>query len=251
MWEKVEILEEPFSKSLQDSLLKEKLYICSTAETFHILKAAGFSVIFHYRERGEKIPSDAKYVVMNPEEVEDEYYRKIDKRFKGVPWEIGETERCRIRETIDEDLVEFYRIYEGAATADYIDPLSPNIDEERFHLQQYQRNVYEYYGFGLWSVLEKETGKLIGRAGITMREEFADPELGFIIAKEYQRKGIAYEICSFFLELAKKEYGFSKLRLLIRSKNVPSLQLAAKLGFTAAGECIVQGKSFINYEITI
>lgn len=54
---------------------------------------------------------------------------------------------------------------------------------------------YEKYGFGLWAVVLKETGKFIGDCGITLQNIDGEllPEIGYHINKKYWRQGYAKE----------------------------------------------------------
>lgn len=78
-----------------------------------------------------------------------------------------ETERLALRELKKSDFSALCKIlqdektmhaYEGAFT-----------DEEVQEWLDRQLGRYEQYGFGLWAVLLKETGELIGQCGLTMQ----------------------------------------------------------------------------------
>ena len=47
-----------------------------------------------------------------------------------------------------------------------------------------------------------------------MREGFDEPELGFIIAREAQRKGYCMEACGAILEYGFRELGFERVQAL-------------------------------------
>ena len=58
-----------------------------------------------------------------------------------------------------------------------------------------QLGRYEKYGFGLWAVLLKENGALIGQCGITMQDIGTEevPEVGYLLRKDCWHRGYATE----------------------------------------------------------
>lgn len=97
---------------------------------------------------------------------------------------------------------------------------------------------YPFYGYGMWIILDKVTGKVIGRAGLEEREIEGEvyTELGYVLHPSYQGKGIAFEICQEILSYAQhglymeEIYGFTHL------DNIASQRLLRKLGFEFQGE---------------
>ena len=136
------------------------------------------------------------------------------------------------------DVEDFYNIYQEPAITKYMEGLFPEKSAERQYIREYIEKVYGYYEFGVWTVLEKESGAVIGRAGFSYREGYEEPELGYIIGVPWQRKGYAEEVCRGILDFGWKELGFGAVQVLVETENEPSLHLCRKLGFT--GEEIVQ-----------
>ena len=56
-------------------------------------------VWLHEGNRQHSFP-DIRYAVEEPQELEADFFDKIYRRFTGIPWEIAETKRCIIRETM-------------------------------------------------------------------------------------------------------------------------------------------------------
>lgn len=187
----------------------------------------------------------AKYFVMNPEECDLDYFVKIWQRLRGIPWEIAVTERLRIRETIEEDVDFFFEIYKDPEMTRYNEKLYENPEEEKKYAREYREKVYEVQGFGIWTVIEKETDTVIGRAGLISRGGFDDVEVGFLIGTKYQGKGYATEAVKACLDVAAK-MEFSRVYALVMPGNEPSFALLKKLGFKKNGEEKVNG---VLYEI--
>ena len=108
---------------------------------------------------------------------------------------------------------------------------------------------YNKYGFGLWAVILKSTGKFIGQCGITYQEykENLVYETGYLLKKEYWHKGYAIESAK-----ACKDYAFNVLcadevYAIIRTNNAPSIKVAIKNGMTLKDTII---KHYYNMDMT-
>ena len=160
-----------------------------------------------------------------------DYLLKIYERLTGSPWHILDTDRLCVREMTVNDVDEFYRIYQDPDVTEFMENLFENPEDEKIYTRNYIRDIYGYYGFGLWTVIYKENGRIIGRAGISMRDGYDEPELGFLIEKDYRHMGLAYEVCSAISEYANKELGFNKIQALVHPNNISSINLLKKMGF--------------------
>ena len=172
-----------------------------------------------------------RYAFEDPNSIDINYLERIYRRYRGIPWGILETERCYLRETIVEDVEEFFRIYADKRIVEYTEDLYPTIEEEIEYTKEYITNAYHFYEFGVWTIIEKASGRIIGRAGLSVRDGFDDPELGYVLDTAYQGRGIALEVCSAILDYAKEYLGAEKINALVHRENSPSLRLLDKLGF--------------------
>lgn len=165
------------------------------------------------------------------EQLDAGYFDRIYRRCKKLPWTILETERCILRETTEDDIDAFYEIYKEPSITRYMENLFSKREQELDYVRDYRKYVYEFYDFGIWTVLNKETGEVIGRAGLSYREGFDMPELGFIIGVPWQRQGFAYEVCQAVLDYGREMLGFDGFQALVETGNDVSLRLCRRLGF--------------------
>ena len=104
-----------------------------------------------------------------------------------------ETERLVLRELTSLD---FDALYAVLGDSDIMQHYPYTFDETRVRrwIQKNQER-YHVFGFGLWAVVLKETGELIGDCGLTMQnvDGVILPEIGYHIAKAHQRRGYARE----------------------------------------------------------
>lgn len=196
----------------------------------------GYYVIALYHEgnKGESFPG-IRYAVEDLLSVEYSSYEEAFKRLAGIPWNILETKRMLVRESIPEDVEEFYRIYSSPSITYYMEGLFPEKEQEIEYMKAYAEQVYGFYGFGLWTVLERDTGRIIGRAGLNVREGYDLPELGFTIDVEYQGRGYAYEVCYSILDYAREKLEFDRVQAFVDEENRASIHLLEKLGFQCKG----------------
>ena len=114
-----------------------------------------------------------------------------------------------------------------------------------------QLSRYKKYGFGMWSVILKQSGNMIGQAGITM-QPYKDGELheiGYLFKKAFWHNGYATEAAR-----ALKNYAFQTLKLdeifsTIRTNNYPSIAVAKRNGMECI-DCYVKyyyGKEMPHY----
>ena len=170
------------------------------------------------------------------EDLDDEYLDRVYRRVHRLPWAIIETKRCIVRETTKGDLDRLYEIYADPEITRYMDDLYRTKEEEAAYLREYQDRIYAFYGFGVWSIIEKQSGKMIGRAGISMRQDYEEPELGFCIDHDFWHQGYAYEVCSAILRFMGETYEISVMQALVQKENTASVRLLERLGFSREGQ---------------
>lgn len=169
------------------------------------------------------------YAVESLAEIDIEYLERVRRRYNHIPWDIGETDRCLIRELSLADLPALYELYDKPGMTDFVEPLY-DYETELEYQKAYIENMYDFYEYGMWLVFSKETGKLIGRAGLEHNE------MGYMIAPEFQNLGYATEVCRFIVDYARKNTDFEELYCRIDEKNVASVRLAKRLGFVRNGQ---------------
>lgn len=143
-----------------------------------------------------------------------------------------ETERLALRELKKSDFSALCKIlqdektmyaYEGAFT-----------DEEVQEWLDRQLGRYEQYGFGLWAVLLKETGELIGQCGLTMQpwKDGEVLEIGYLFRRDCWHKGYATEAATACKQYAFETLGANEVCSIIRDTNTASQRVALRNGMT-------------------
>ncbi|MDE7352285.1 MAG: GNAT family N-acetyltransferase [Acetatifactor sp.] len=229
------------------SALEEKkwLYVTDDAVTARRLRDQGEAVLiwFHQGNQDQDF-SDFVFAAEDPRHLDPEYVEKVYRRLKGLSWDILETPRCLVRETSVEDVEDFYRIYADPSITRFMEGLYPDIEQEKAYVREYIEKVYTFFEFGVWTVAEKESGNVIGRAGFSYREGFAEPELGFIIGVPWQRRGYGEEVCRAIMKYGWETLGFESVQALVEADNEISLRLCRRLGFCQTELITLNGKTY-------
>jgi len=201
---------------------------------------------YFHEKNGSSGVQGVPYAFEKPEDLTVQYLDRIYRRYAKIPWDILDTERCHIRETVESDIEEFYSIYAEPSITEHMEDLYEDRDAERAYIREYIDKIYGFYEFGVWTVIEKESGQVIGRAGLSYREGFEEPELGFVIGVPWQGKGYAFEVCAAILDYGREELGFENFQALVEPGNVPSLRLCDKLGFKKERIINISGVDYVK-----
>lgn len=88
--------------------------------------------------------------------------------------------------------------------------------------------------YDLWPVVEKQSGKVVGQAGLLDKqvEGHTEIELVYVIAPPHWGKGYATEIASALLRHAFEVLQLDRVIALVEPTNKPSERVAIKIGMT-------------------
>ncbi len=89
---------------------------------------------------------------------------------------------------------------------------------------------YEEYGFSYYKLILKKNTKIIGIVGILKRKQLENPDIGFSMLPNYERKGFGYESSIEIIKLAKEKFKIEKLVAITNPNNNSSIKLLKKLG---------------------
>lgn len=161
-----------------------------------------------------------------------------------------ETKHLILRPMLQSDFESLYLIF--------TDPkVMASFNEDPFTREQMlrwlQRNLdhQKEFGYGLYSVILKETSELIGDCGLEQMEVngLQVAELGYDFRSEFWNQGYATEAAT-----AVREHAFDVLKLpmlisLIRVGNLASKRVAEKMGMTLDEEFTRYGNRYWKYSI--
>ncbi|MDD3253478.1 MAG: GNAT family N-acetyltransferase [Lachnospiraceae bacterium] len=234
VWERKVIVEET----------AYQVMISDEQEALPAALAAGRVFIGLLTEGGDHDFPGAEYLVESLDVVDACYLERVVMRKLGLPWIIGASERLCVREFTVEDAVQI--------------PAEPEETEADavFHTKEklaaYIRSQYRFFEYGVWAIVRKSDGVIVGKAGVTdvlwpEPMEMAEPcatlnqsgasgppdmrlELGYHIIQPYRGCGYAQEACQLILRYVNQEYG-CPVYASADSENEASNHILQKLGF--------------------
>lgn len=162
-----------------------------------------------------------------------------------------ETKRLYLRELTEKD---FPALYDVLADPDIMRHYPYAFDENRVR-NWIAKNIerYEIFGFGLWAVVLKKTGEMIGDCGITMQNINGSikPEIGYHINRKFQRQGYAKEAAQRCRDWAFENTTFNILYSYMKEKNAASSATALANGMHKADEFgDAEAETTVVYAIT-
>ncbi len=214
--------------------------------------AAGIPAIgFLNPNSGKQDLSKAAILIEGFDEVDYAFLDKVYQHAYMQPATILTTERLILRELSIEDMDPLNNICSKAGVREYVMDFSDHLIEEKRKHEAYIKNIYHFYGFGLWGVFLKESNQLIGRCGIEYKIVGQEPsyELGYLIDTEYRRMGYAKEAVLATIRYGFQKLGMDKIVTVIDKENYPSRLLAEKIGMSLCGEIMRNQRDYVTYAI--
>jgi RimJ/RimL family protein N-acetyltransferase len=117
----------------------------------------------------------------------------------------------------------------------------------RSMLRQYMAHQ-EAHGFGFWAVIDRDSGRLIGDAGLARTLE-GEVEMGYTLGRSWWGAGRGTEAASLCVAAAFDQLGITALRALVEAPNQPSRHVLEKLGFREWGVTMAFDREHLVYRL--
>lgn len=163
---------------------------------------------------------------------------------------ILQTPRLFLREYVLDDVDDILPMFADAEVMRYIGDGKPRTRHKVAERIARSIDDYQRLGFGLWAVVGKETGRIIGRCGLQILPGTEEVEIGWLLERASWGKGYAIEAAR-----ATIEYGFQHLLLthivaVAVPQNERSIAIMNKLGMKFAANEHHYGSDVVKYAIT-
>ena len=141
-----------------------------------------------------------------------------------------ETQRLVLREMKIDDFSALYKIFSDPQTMQFY-PAAFDSEKVKAWIARNQQR-YKTDGFGLWAVVLKETGEVIGDCGITLQNIHGNflPEIGYHIHKDHQRRGYASEAAKACMDFLFETTDYPAVYSYMKYTNAASYGVALKNG---------------------
>ena len=141
---------------------------------------------------------------------------------------IIETPRLILRPPQAEDFEGFCELMADEASARFIGGVQPR--EVVWRTMCMMTGAWTIRGFSMFSIIEKASGRWIGRLGPWQPEGWPGTEVGWGLLTSAQGKGYAIEGASAAMDYAVDILGWSEIIHCIDAENAPSIKVAERLG---------------------
>jgi RimJ/RimL family protein N-acetyltransferase len=144
-----------------------------------------------------------------------------------------ETDRLLLRPPEEPDLEGWATLYADPEAARFIG--GPQSRGGAWRHMATEAGSWRLKGYGMFSVIEKESGHWIGRVGPHWPEGYPALELGWSFLRSSWGRGFATEAARATIEAAFRDLDLSEIIHLIDPQNVRSVRLAERLGARKVG----------------
>lgn len=151
-----------------------------------------------------------------------------------------ETDRLLLREMTPEDFPALCRMLQDPEVMyAYEHAFS---DEEVWDWLRRQMARYRRHNYGLWAMVLRETGEMIGQCGLTWQDGLTPGvqvlEIGYLLQKAHWRRGYATEAARACKAYAFDVLGAEEVWSLIRDNNAASQAVARRNGMAVRGTLV-------------
>lgn len=158
------------------------------------------------------------------------------------------TPRLALRGWRPADVSEYLEIVTAPGMADHTP--QPSTEVGAWSQTAFQIGHWALRGYGMWAVEDRETGQLLGRAGLYESLGWPGLEVAWTIRRERWGEGLATEAGAAALEFAFDVVGRDEVISIMTAGNTGSIHVAGNLGLTYDRTETLQGADYSIYAIT-
>lgn len=151
---------------------------------------------------------------------------------------ILETPRLMMREMTADDLPALSVILQDDETMTAYGGAFSDEETEIWLARMLQR--YSENGRGLWAVVLRDSGEMIGQCGITIQRILGKfvPEVGYLFNRAHWHNGYAVEAATAARDYAFEHLNAERVYAQIRDTNIASMNVAIRVGMTVRGRFV-------------
>ena len=159
---------------------------------------------------------------------------------------ILETERLYLREMERADLRDLCGMLQDPLVMYAYEHAFSNVEAQAWLDRQLER--YARDGFGLWAVMERDSGALVGQCGLTWQDWSGRQvlEIGYLLRRDRWGRGYATEAAKACKKYAFEALGAREVYSIIRDTNFASQRVALRNGMALRGSFI---KRYYNMDM--
>ncbi|PIE94586.1 GNAT family N-acetyltransferase [Bacillus fungorum] len=159
------------------------------------------------------------------------------------------TKRLFMRKPTIEDVDYFYNILKEEAVGKWLAKSRGMSKEEVNDYIGQLISHWEQYDFGVWLLVNRNTGKLLGHCGLRKVNETGEIEIMYLLAPEYWGNGYASEAVEASIQYAIETMNGKRIIARVKVANENSKKLLRKLGFTYTHDVDYSGRLLSYFEL--
>ena len=166
------------------------------------------------------------------------------------PHVVLETERLILRHLTPDDLDAVFAVIGDAVAMKYY-PRAFSRDDAQDWISRSQER-YRNDGYGLFAVVLKATGEVIGDCGLMRQDVEGESmlEVGYHLRRDHWGHGYATEAAGACMEYAFHELAADGIISLILAENAPSRRVAERNGMQAERQVMFHERPHLLYSVT-
>ena len=164
---------------------------------------------------------------------------------------ILETKRLILREMVDSDFESLKKIISDKENMKYYP--KPYDDSGVTRWLSWCIDSYKKNGFGLWAVVLKETGEMIGDCGVSIQmiDGAMCYEIGYHLRLDYHGLRLASEASQAVKDYFFQNFSYDEVYSYMNIENIPSIKTAEANGMKRVGSFVSKdGEVDLIYKIT-
>jgi [ribosomal protein S5]-alanine N-acetyltransferase len=167
----------------------------------------------------------------------------------GQPQVVVETERLTLRHLTAHDVDAIFAVIGDVETMKYYPKTFSRDDAEHWVTRNQQR--YQNDGYGLFAVVLRSDGEVIGDCGLVRQEVEGEAllEVGYHLRRDHWGHGYAAEAARACMAYAFGPLGAEKIVSLIRAENLLSRHVAERNGMKVERQVMFHGLPHLMYAI--
>ena len=163
-----------------------------------------------------------------------------------------ETQRLRLR-AFDEADASSIGFYADPEVMRYIPGGAgdPTLLESRFRARLVKtRDQWAHHGFGMWAIVLKSSGSVIGHCGLQHLPDSDEVEVYYLLDRPFWNQGLATEATWAALAFGFEGAGLARIVAIAMPENVGSRRVMEKSGMRLEGAAHHYGIDCVKYSLT-
>ena len=157
-----------------------------------------------------------------------------------------QTERLLLRPISPDDAEAMAAIYADPEVARYVHPL--DVEGTRAKFTRWAAE-WSDRGYGTFAILDRDSGKFLGRAGVKYFPEFDFNEMGWVLRRDAWGRGLGTEAARASLDHALANSDLELITAVIVHGNDASVTIARRLGMEPWREDVAFGMPCTIYAV--